>query len=112
MLLNYPVYHRLALFDGDDGLQYEAKLREDVIPEDPTSHNPDEIPTFHGYSANGNVTGELVYANFGDIDDFRLLERLGVNVTGKIVIVRYGSTFRGLKVRAAQGNSLFVLCCE
>ena len=61
------------------------------------------VPTFHGYSANGNVTGELVYANFGHINDFRLLEKNGVNVTGKVVIVRYGDTFRGLKVKAAQG---------
>jgi len=103
VLLNYPVSHRLALLDGDK-IEYEAELREDVIPEDPTSADPDVIPTFHGYSAAGNVTGELVYANFGHIDDFRLLERKGVNVSGKIVIVRYGTTFRGLKVKAAQGS--------
>lgn len=103
VLLNYPVYHRLALLD-DDTVEYEAELREDVIPEDPTSHNPDEVATFHGYSANGNVTGQLVYANFGHINDFRTLEKNGVNVSGKVVIVRYGDTFRGLKVKAAQGN--------
>jgi hypothetical protein len=105
VLLNYPISHRLALL-GDDKVEYEAELREDVIPEDPTSHNPDEVPTFHGYSANGNVTGELVYANFGHIKDFRTLERNGVNVSGKVVMVRYGDTFRGLKVKAAQGNYL------
>ena len=103
VLLNYPISHRLALLD-EDGVKYEAGLREDAIPEDPTSADPDTVPTFHGYSANGNVTGELVYANFGHINDFRLLEKNGVNITGKIVIVRYGDTFRGLKVKAAQGN--------
>ena len=103
VLLNYPIGHRLALLDGDK-VRYECLLREDVIPEDPTSADPDVVPTFHGYSANGNVTGELVYANFGHIDDFRLLEKKGVNVTGKIVMVRYGTTFRGLKVKAAQGT--------
>jgi len=108
VLLNYPVSHRLALMEGED-VEYEAELREDVIPEDPTSADPDAVPTFHGYSANGNVTGELVYANFGHIDDFRLLERKGVNVSGKVVIVRYGSTFRGLKVKAAQGISLLII---
>jgi len=102
VLLNYPISHCLALLDGDT-VEYEAELREDVVPEDPTSADPDAAPTFHGYSANGNVTGELVYANFGHIDDFRLLEKQGVNVSGKVVIVRYGSTFRGLKVKAAQG---------
>ena len=103
VLLNYPVSHRLALLN-DDKVEYEAELREDVIPEDSTSRNPDEVATFHGYSANGNVTGELIYANFGHINDFRTLERTGVNVSGKVVIVRYGDTFRGLKVKAAQGN--------
>ena len=106
VLLNYPLSHRLALLDGDK-VKYEAELREDVIPEDPTSADPDVIPTFHGYSAAGNVTGELVYANFGHIDDFRMLERKGVNISGKIVIVRYGTTFRGLKVKAAQGPNHF-----
>lgn len=102
VLLNYPVSHRLALFENGH-LRYEAQLREDVISEDETSINPDVVPTFHGYSANGNVTGELVYANYGAIDDFRLLESKGVNISGKVAIVRYGDTFRGLKVKAAQG---------
>jgi N-acetylated-alpha-linked acidic dipeptidase len=105
VLLNYPISHRLALLD-DDEIKFEAELREDAIPEDPTSQDPDAVPTFHGYSANGNVTGELVYANFGHINDFRLLEKHGVNVSGKVVIVRYGDTFRGLKVKAAQGIHL------
>jgi len=103
VLLNYPISHRLALLK-DGNVEFEAALREDVIPEDPTSADPDQVPTFHGYSANGNVTAELVYANFGQISDFEELERHGVNVSGKIVIVRYGDTFRGLKVKAAQGT--------
>ena len=103
VLLNYPLSHRLALFQNES-LEFEAELREDVVPEDPTSANPDQVPTFHGYSANGNVTAELVYANFGLIDDFRLLEKNGVNVSGKVVIMRYGRTFRGLQVKAAQGT--------
>jgi hypothetical protein len=103
VLLNYPISHRLALID-DEKVAFEAELREDVIPEDPTSLDPNEVPTFHGYSANGNVTGELVYANFGHINDFRILEKHGVNVSGKVVIVKYGDTFRGLKVKAAQGT--------
>lgn len=102
VLLNYPLSHRLALFDSNT-VKYEASLEEDIIPEDPTSVDPNAVPTFHGYSANGNVTGELVYANFGHIDDFRLLEKHGVNVSGKVVVVKYGTTFRGLKVKAAQG---------
>jgi hypothetical protein len=101
--LNYPLSHRLALFNNES-LQYEAELREDVIPEDATSANPDEVPTFHGYSANGNVTGELVYANLGRIDDFHILEKMGVNVSGKVVIMRYGTIFRGLQVKAAHGT--------
>jgi hypothetical protein len=105
VLLNYPVSHRIALLNPNGAVEYEAELGEDVVPEDSTSVEPDTVPTFHGYSANGNVTGELVYANFGQIEDFRLLEKMGVNVSGKVVIVRYGTTFRGLKVKAAQGKT-------
>ena len=106
VLLNYPILRRLALFNKGGKVDYEAELREDVIKEDPTSADPDAVPTFHGYSAAGNVTGELVYVNYAHINDFRLLEEKGINVSGKIVIARYGHCFRGIKVKAAQGKYL------
>lgn len=103
--INYPRDHRLALLsgtDGKDGVLYEASLEEDVLPEDPTSGLADRVPTFHGYSASGNVTAPLVYANFGTYADYADLERAGISVAGKVVIVRYGNVFRGLKVKRAQ----------
>ncbi|CAM0140747.1 unnamed protein product [Umbelopsis sp. WA50703] len=101
-LLNYPKNHRVAIVSGPKNLHYEAKLREDVAKEDKTSKGQDDVPTFHGYSKAGNVTAPIVYVNYGRIEDFRLLESLGVNMTGTIALVRYGENFRGLKVTAAE----------
>lgn len=81
---------------------YQPTLVEDVLDEDPTTGGDDLIPAFHGYSANGNVTGPLVYANYGTKEDFKLLAAKDVNVKGSVVIVRYGGIFRGLKVKFAQ----------
>ncbi|OZJ03890.1 hypothetical protein BZG36_03958 [Bifiguratus adelaidae] len=101
-LLNYPKYRRVAIVDGPKSLQYEAKLREDVVDEDATSKDNDAVPTFHGYSASGNVTGPVVYVNYGRLEDFQTLSALGVDFNGTIALVRYGGVFRGLKVRAAE----------
>ncbi|MFO0908559.1 MAG: M28 family peptidase, partial [Isosphaeraceae bacterium] len=69
---------------------------------DKDSADPASFPAFHGYGVSGDVTGEIVYANLGQPEDFAALDRLGVDVRGKIVLVRYGGIFRGLKVRNAQ----------
>lgn len=108
--LNYPVDHRLALLErtkhADGGsawkVSYEASLAEDVIDEDPTSAFKDSVPTFHGYSASGNVTGPVVYVNYGSYQDFEDLVRANVSLEGKVAIARYGGIFRGLKVKRAQ----------
>lgn len=77
-------------------------MTEDVLQEDPTTSLNDSIPTFHGYSANGNVTASYVYANYGSYVDFADLVEAGVELEGNIAIVRYGNLFRGLKVKRAQ----------
>lgn len=103
--LNYPLDHRLALLkkNGDaTEVIYEASLEEDVLEEDHTSGLPDRIPTFHGYSASGNVTAQYVYANFGTYQDFEDLIKANISLAGKIAIVKYGGIFRGLKVKRAQ----------
>ncbi|KAL4961302.1 M28 family metallopeptidase [Aspergillus stella-maris] len=99
--LNYPVDHRLALYKGDE-IEYEASLEEDVLEEDRTSGLPDRVPTFHGYSASGNVTAPFVYVNFGTYADYEDLVNANVSLTGKIAIAKYGRVFRGLKVKRAQ----------
>ncbi|KAK4044484.1 hypothetical protein C8A01DRAFT_42668 [Parachaetomium inaequale] len=108
--INYPVDHRLALLEEkkhDDGtsawkVSYEASLTEDIIEEDSTSGLPDRIPTFHGYSASGNVTGPVVYVNYGTYQDFEDLVKANVTLKDKVAIARYGGIFRGLKVKRAQ----------
>lgn len=102
VLQNFPSAASLKLLSKDGTVQFEAGLTEDELAEDPTSSPDNNIPLFHGFSANGEAIAELVYANFGTIDDFRLLESKGVSVRGKIVICKYSKIFRGLKVRAAQ----------
>ena len=57
---------------------------------------------FNTYSASGDVTAPIVYANYGTADDYRELESLGANVAGKIVLVRYGSSYRGIKAKLAE----------
>ena len=98
---NYPLDHRLALLkDGE--VTFEATLEEDVLEEDPTSGLPNRIPTFHGYSATGNVTAAYVYVNYGTYKDFEQLQEAGVELEGKIALIKYGGIFRGLKVKRAQ----------
>src|SRR5258708_21416708 len=58
--------------------------------------------TFNGMSASGDVEAEAVYANYGTPEDFEKLEKLKIDVRGKIVLVRYGQNFRGVKVFVAQ----------
>jgi N-acetylated-alpha-linked acidic dipeptidase len=111
--LNYPIDHRVALLkDGgktkDGGHNYtvlfEASLEEDIIPEDPTSGLKDRVPTFHGYSANGNVTASYVFANYGSRTDYEELEKAGIKLDGKIVLAKYGGLARGLKVSGAEAR--------
>jgi N-acetylated-alpha-linked acidic dipeptidase len=99
--INYPLGHRLALLDGKK-VKYEASLEEDIIGDDPTTSLEDRIPTFHGYSASGNVTASYVYVNFGTFQDFEDLQKAKISLKGKIALAKYGRVFRGLKVKRAE----------
>jgi N-acetylated-alpha-linked acidic dipeptidase len=61
-----------------------------------------QVPPFNGYTGDGDVTAEVVYVNYGLIEDYKTLDSLGVSVRGKIAIARYGRSFRGIKAREAQ----------
>jgi N-acetylated-alpha-linked acidic dipeptidase len=61
-----------------------------------------QVPPFNGYTGDGNVTADVVYVNFGLIEDYKTLDSLGISVQGKIAIARYGRSFRGIKAREAQ----------
>ena len=78
--------------------------REALVPSDPTSSNPKITPLFNGYSASGDVTAPVVYANYGLPGDYEELKKAGVDVKGKIVIVRYGNSFRGVKAKVAEDH--------
>src|ERR1043165_2092513 len=79
-------------------------VRESIIKEDATSSNKKITPLFNGYAATGDVTAPLVYASYGLPPDYEALDKIGVSVKGKIVIVRYGNSFRGVKAKVAQDH--------
>jgi N-acetylated-alpha-linked acidic dipeptidase len=76
--------------------------REAALPEDRFSGHPDLLNGWNAYSGSGDVTGEVVYANFGRREDFEALDRMGISLEGKVVIARYGGNFRGYKVLFAE----------
>lgn len=100
----YPVMNTgsdqaVQILDESGNALWTADMTEDGDPRDPEAHKYKfAIPSWHGLSANGDVTGQLVYVNYGSYEDYRELIAQGVNLTGKIVIARYGRIFRGLKV--------------
>jgi len=82
--------------------RFVAKLQEPPVAQDPTSNQQSEqLPTYNAYSIDGDVTGQLVYVNYGLPRDYEELDRLGVSVQGKIVIARYGASWRGIKPKVA-----------
>lgn len=82
-------------------VKYTALLKEPALAEDATSGQEGQLPTYNAWSGDGNVNGELVYVNYGLPEDYEQLERLGINVKGKIVIARYGRSWRGIKPKVA-----------
>jgi N-acetylated-alpha-linked acidic dipeptidase len=68
-----------------------------------------QYPTVNGYSGGGEASGEVVYANYGLVEDYVKLDSMGVSVKGKIVIARYGRSFRGIKAREAEKHGAVAL---
>src|SRR5688500_2838247 len=86
----------------------ELTLAEGPVPGDSSSMLP-EVPPINGYGGSGDVTAELVYVNYGLIEDYATLDSLGVSVRGKIAVARYGRSFRGIKAREAERNGAAAL---
>jgi N-acetylated-alpha-linked acidic dipeptidase len=81
---------------------FTAKLAEPPIPGDATSsQTAEQLPTYNAYSVDGDVTGDLVYVNYGVPKDYEELESRGIDVKGKIVLTRYGGSWRGIKPKVA-----------
>src|SRR6266566_6686593 len=81
---------------------YKASLQETALPDDPTSNQQSEqLPSYNAYSVDGDVTGPLVFVNYGVPADYEELEQRGVSVKGAIVIAKYGGSWRGIKPKVA-----------
>ena len=81
---------------------YKAKLEESTLAADKTSgQKTEQLPTYNAYSADGDVTSELVFVNRGIPADYEELDRMGISVKGKIVIAKYGGSWRGIKPKVA-----------
>jgi N-acetylated-alpha-linked acidic dipeptidase len=102
VLLPYPSQPSIVEIVGKR--RERLSVKETVIPEDPTSSSPKIIPLFNGYSPSGDVTASLVYVNYGLPPDYEALKKLGIDVRGKLVLARYGNSFRGVKAKVAEEN--------
>jgi N-acetylated-alpha-linked acidic dipeptidase len=81
---------------------FSASLSEPPLAEDSTSGlTSEQLPTYNAYSVDGDVSGELVYVNYGVPKDYEELDKHGIDVKGKIVIARYGGSWRGIKPKVA-----------
>lgn len=83
-------------------------LAEPPVPNDPATLLPQYL-TVNGYSGRGDVSGEVVYVNYGLIEDYSQLDSLGVSVRGKVAVARYGRSFRGIKAREAERHGAVAL---
>jgi len=103
-----PEYHVLfptpktRLLELTGTKPFKAKLEEPALKEDRTSgQTAEQLPSYNIYSADGDVTAELVFVNRGIPADYEELEKMGISVKGKIVIAKYGGSWRGIKPKVA-----------
>jgi N-acetylated-alpha-linked acidic dipeptidase len=101
VLLNQP---RKVSFEAhsDIGTLLASGPTPEHVSDDPYQNDPRVVMPFNGSSASGDVTGEVVYANYGRLEDFDQLAAQHIDLHGKIVLVRYGANFRGVKVYIAE----------
>ncbi len=97
-LMPYPTVRQVEVTGPKP---FVAKMKEPVVPQDPDSGDANQLPTYNAYGATGDVTGEVVYANYGIPEDYQWLAKQGISVKGKIVLTRYGKSWRGIKPKVA-----------
>jgi len=103
--LNKPLKIEISAKDASGKTLMHGPSAEHVGPADggdPFQDDKRILPAFNGSSGSGDVTAQVVYANHGTLQDFDELAKMGIDVKGKIVLVRYGANFRGVKVYIAQ----------
>ena len=99
ILLPTPKIRELELLQPES---FSAGLREDTLAEDAsTARRETLLPPYNAFSVDGEVEAELVFVNYGSPEDYEVLERNGIDVSGKIVIAKYGKTWRGIKPKLA-----------
>lgn len=82
--------------------QINFNLQQEIYDGDPFADVAHEVlPTFHAFAKSGTVTAPVVYVNYGSLEDYEVLKQMGVNVSGSIVLARYGKIYRGSIVQAA-----------
>jgi N-acetylated-alpha-linked acidic dipeptidase len=97
----YPT-PKVRLLEMLSPTKFTAKLEEPALAVDPTSNQKSEqLPTYNVYSIDGDVTGPLVFVNYGLPEDYEKLDRLGISVKGAIVIAKYQRSWRGVKPKVA-----------
>lgn len=102
VLLPYP--RRPAVLELVAPRRESLRTVEPVVPVDPSTSSRKIIPLFNGYGASGDITGSVVYVNYGLPNDYEALGKLNVDVKGKIALARYGNSFRGVKAKVAQDH--------
>jgi Zn-dependent protease with chaperone function len=98
VLLPWPGQRRIDIVAPD---QVKLDVEEEKIRGDQWADKPGILPAYNAYSPSGDVTGEVVYVNFGVPADYETLQKLGIDVKGKIVLARYGGSWRGIKPKVA-----------
>jgi len=98
VLLPWPKQRRIDIVAPD---QLRLEVEEEKIRGDQWADKPGILPAYNAYSPSGDVTGEIVYVNFGIPADYETLDRLGISVKGRIVLARYGGSWRGIKPKVA-----------
>ena len=102
VLVPFPKIRKLKMIAPS---QVDLKLFEPELKEDATSGITENVlPGYNAFSADGNVTAELVFVNYGIPKDYEELKRMGIDVRGKIVIAKYGGSWRGIKPKVAYEN--------
>jgi N-acetylated-alpha-linked acidic dipeptidase len=80
----------------------ELATPEPPVPGDPDTYNRHVTLAYNAYSPSADITARVVYVNYGMVNDYRALARLGVSVEGRIVLARYGRSYRGIKAKLAE----------
>ncbi|KAL3535684.1 hypothetical protein ACH5RR_004145 [Cinchona calisaya] len=94
--LTYPVSRSLTLKPSRQDSPIKFDLRQEIYDGDPYADVANEVlPTFHAYAKSGTVAGPVVYANYGRIEDYAVLKEMNVNVSGNVVLAKYGEIYRG-----------------